>query len=235
MNFDIETDKIEKDMKILLVSDIHVDYIFYNYHVKKITQMIDKENPDFVIIAGDLLNRPSEDYLDVYSQYFQKDKLETPVFAIVWNHDVMWDSIIIRELSDKTSIKLLENETVNFDWIQIVWILDKSIWSWKTLDEILQDSNMKDDENVFTILVAHQPIWLEKLEDYEIDLEVAGHTHRGQIYWFRKLVDLVNDYGYGEYKYKWRTAFVSQWLWTWALPVRLWTQSEMVMINLKKK
>jgi predicted MPP superfamily phosphohydrolase len=30
--------------------------------------------------------------------------------------------------------------------------------------------------------MTHQPIDLDKLKDYPIDLEVAGHTHRGQIY-----------------------------------------------------
>ena len=203
--------------------------------MKKIAQMIEKENPDFVLIAGDLLNRPSEDYLQVYSKYFSWDKIKTPIYAIVGNHDVMWDDIIIKELPKITSIKLLENESVNVSGIQIVGILDKSLWSGRTLEDNLAETNMKNDEKLFTILATHQPVWFEKLQDYEIDLEVAWHTHRGQIYGLRKIVEWVNDYWYGEYKYNWRTAFVSQWLWTWALPVRLGTQSEMVIINLKNK
>jgi predicted MPP superfamily phosphohydrolase len=31
-----------------------------------------------------------------------------------------------------------------------------------------------------------------------------------------------------------RIAFITQWIWTWWLPFRLWTQSEIVIINLIK-
>jgi predicted MPP superfamily phosphohydrolase len=82
--------------------------------------------------------------------------------------------------------------------------------------------------------MTHQPIALEKLKDYAIDLEVAWHTHRGQIYWFRKIVELMNDYDYWLFKENWKMAYVTQWIWTWRLPFRLWTQSEAVIINLKK-
>jgi predicted MPP superfamily phosphohydrolase len=84
-------------------------------------------------------------------------------------------------------------------------------------------------------LITHQPINLEKLENYPIDLEVAWHTHRGQFYWIMEISRIVNDYLYWEYKLWDRTAFVTQWIWTWWLPFRLWTQSEMVLINLIKK
>jgi predicted MPP superfamily phosphohydrolase len=84
-------------------------------------------------------------------------------------------------------------------------------------------------------LLTHQPIALEKLRDFPIDLELAWHTHRGQFYWMRKIVEWMNDYAYWEYKLWNRAAFVSQWIWTRWLPFRLWTQSEMVIINLKKK
>jgi hypothetical protein len=88
---------------------------------------------------------------------------------------------------------------------------------------------------LFTILITHQPIKLEKLENYSIDLEVAWHTHRGQFYWIMELSRMANDYLYWEYKYWDKTAFITQWIWTWWLPFRLWTQSEIVIINLTKK
>jgi predicted phosphodiesterase len=51
VTLDIQSDKIEKDLKILLVSDIHVDYVLSTLHLKTIGQLIEKENPDMVIIA----------------------------------------------------------------------------------------------------------------------------------------------------------------------------------------
>jgi predicted phosphodiesterase len=47
----IQSDKIQKDTKILLVSDIHVENVTQNFHVKKILKTIEQEKPDLVIIA----------------------------------------------------------------------------------------------------------------------------------------------------------------------------------------
>lgn len=231
---DITSDKLEKDAKILLISDIHVDYVINQYHLKTIWNLIEKENPDMVLIAWDLLNRPHPWYVNAYT-YF-KDKYENiPILAIMWNHDVMWDRGVYQKISEVSPIVFLDNESTEINWIQVVWIVDKSVRGQNTLEHDLDETDMDKSWEKFTILMTHQPIALEKLKEYPIDLEVAWHTHRGQIYWFRKIVELMNDYGYWKFEENWKTAFVTQWIWTWWLPFRLWTQSEAVIINLKKK
>jgi predicted MPP superfamily phosphohydrolase len=45
------------------------------------------------------------------------------------------------------------------------------------LEDNLDKSNVNRDNDKFGILLTHQPIGLEKLKNYPIDLEVAGHTH----------------------------------------------------------
>ncbi len=231
-NLNIETDKIENDIKILLVSDIHTENITKDFHVKKIIKTINEENPDFVIIAWDLMNKPNYGYID-YLKSFKSVK-DTPIFAVEWNHDVMWNTIIVQNIPDKSGIRILNNESVKIDWIQVIWIIDKSLW-WNSVQQIMKQVKFDENQNLFNILITHQPIWLDKLQDYPIDLEVAWHTHHGQFYWIRKVVEWMNDYAYWEYKSWDRTVFVTQWIWTWWLPFRLWTQSEMVIINLMKK
>ena len=255
-NLNIETDKIENNVKILLVSDIHVDNVTQDFHVKKIIKTINEEKPDIVLIAWDLMNKANEDY-PIYFKILQKN--ETPIFAVMWNHDVMWNEEVYKKIEEIWHIRLLNNQAATFlngvtlwDWcnagdffenctwtIQIIWIKDRSVRWNKDMDQIIQESitniSQKYNDNNFTILITHQPISLEKLKNYPIDLEVAGHTHRGQFYWMRKIVEWMNDYAYWEYKLWDRTAFVTQWIWTWWLPFRLWTQSEMMIINLIKK
>ena len=232
INLNIKTDKIQKDVKILLVSDIHTEHVTQNFHVKKIIKAIKEENPDFVIIAWDMMNKPNRGYIDYLKAFKSVDN--TPIFAVEWNHDVMWNTQIVNDIPNKSEIKILNNETVEIEWIQLIWIIDKSLW-WNSVQQTMDQIDFNGNQNLFTILISHQPIWLEKLQDYPIDLEVAWHTHRGQFYWMRKVVEWMNDYAYWEYKLWGRTAFVTQWIWTWGLPFRLWTQSEMVIINLIKK
>ena len=231
-NLNIETNKIQKNVKILLVSDIHTENVTQDFHVNKILDVIRQEKPDFVIIAWDLMNKPNIDYVQYFSGFNSKN--HPPIFAVMWNHDVMWNTEIVKKIPDVSNIKFLNNESVEIAWINLIWIIDKSLWWDNSLNDIMNKIRLEDDSN-FSILVTHQPINLGKLQNYPIDLEVAWHTHRGQFYWMRKIAELANDYWYWEYKLWDITAFVTQWIWTWWLPFRLWTQSEMVIINLIKK
>jgi len=235
VNLNIQSDKIQKDTKILLVSDIHVENVTQDFHVKKIIKVIEQKKPDFVIIAWDLMNKPNDSYVNYFLAF--KSIKDTPIFAVKWNHDVMWDGTIINDIPENSGITILDNTVSVNSWlnIQIAGIIDKSTWGNKSLDEIMNEVDFDDSKDLFTILVTHQPIKLEKLKDYPVDLEVAWHTHHGQFYGIMELSRLANDYLYGEYKLWDRTAFITQWIWTWWLPFRLWTQSEMVLINLTKK
>lgn len=234
-NLNIQSDKIQKDAKILLVSDIHVENVTQKLHINQILKTIETEKPDFVIIAWDLMNKPHKTYVDYFSAF--KSVKDTPIFAVIGNHDVMWNGTIINDIPKNSGIVLLNNAITKNDSlnIQIAGIKDKSIWEGKSLDEIMNKVDFDNSRDWFTILVTHQPIGLEKLENYPVDLEVAWHTHRGQFYGIMELSRMANDYLYWEYKYWDKTAFVTQWIWTWWLPFRLWTQSEMVIINLTKK
>lgn len=234
-NLNIQSDKIKENTKILLVSDIHVENVTQDFHVKKILKAIETEKPDFVIIAWDMMNKPNASYVNYFSAF--KSVKNIPIFAVKWNHDVMWNGTIVNDIPNNSWIKILDNMISVNDWlnIQIAGIIDKSIRWDKSLDEIMEEVKLDNSKDWFTILITHQPINLEKLENYPIDLEVAWHTHRGQFYGIMELSRLANDYLYGEYKLWDRTAFVTQWIWTWGLPFRLWSQSEITIINLTKK
>ena len=234
-NLNIETDKINKDVKILLVSDIHVENVTQDFHIKKIVKTIKEEKPDFVIIAWDLMNKANTSYIE-YLSGFEEIK-DIPIFAVKWNHDVMLNGTIVNDIPKNSGINFLNNSSTKIEalHIQVAGIIDKSLWWSTSIDDVIDKSKFNKNEDWFTIFITHQPIKLEKLADYSIDLEVAWHTHRGQFYWIMELSRLANDYLYWEYKLWDRTAFVTQWIWTWWLPFRLWTQSEMVIINLKKK
>ena len=232
VNLNIESDKIHKNTKILLISDIHTENITSTFHINKIKELMQSENPDFVLIAWDLINKPNALYINYFSTF---KGLDIPIFAVIWNHDVIWNTEIVKKIPEISDIKLLNNESIEINWIQIIWIIDKSLWWNQTVNEIMDWVDLNKDSDLFSILITHQPIWLEKLQDYPVDLEVAWHTHQWQFYGIRKIVEWMNDYAYWEYKLWNKTAFVTQWIWTWWLPFRLWTQSEMVIINLIKK
>ena len=157
-----------------------------------------------------------------------------PIYATLGNHDAMGDIHTSEGIADISDVQILRNESIKESWLQIIGIDDKSLRNGKSLEEILAESNIQDEGN-FTIFVTHQPVALSKLENYPIDLELAGHTHRGQNIFIMPLAIALNDYFYGRYDEGERTAIVSQGIGTRGLPFRLGSQSEIMIINLQKK
>lgn len=234
IELNIQSDKIQQDTKILFLTDVHADHLISTFQIKKIKKAIIEENPDFVIIAWDLLNKANTNYVKYYD-ILNTDEINVPIIAVMGNHDVMWNSQAVNELSKNPKIRFLFNESIEINWIQLIWIIDKSVRWWSSLSDHINETEFNNDENLYNIFITHQPISLQKLENYPIDLELAWHTHNWQIFWIRELVHVVNDYWYWKYDEKWKTAYISQWIGFRWLPFRLWTQSEMVIINLANK
>ena len=221
---------ISHDAKIVFISDIHVEAIHNTRYIQSIVTKIQALQPDFVLLGGDLMNTAKSDYVDAFLPFNQ---LKMPVYATLGNHDNMWDANAISGIFATTKIIPLRNKSIDISWIQIVGIDDKSYRSGKTLTEILDESKISSGAK-YTILISHQPQKLSKLDWYPIDLELAGHTHNGQFVPLTWMIWLFNDYAYGKYTDWKKTAFVSQWIGTWWGPLRIGTQSELVLIILKK-
>ncbi|MDR3169914.1 MAG: metallophosphoesterase [Candidatus Peribacteria bacterium] len=54
---EIPTNKITKDLNIMLVADLHIDDILSTIHLKELKKQIELQQPDLVLIAGDFFNR----------------------------------------------------------------------------------------------------------------------------------------------------------------------------------
>lgn len=227
----IASERIHKEYKIVFISDLHVEAIHNRWYIQSIVDRINMLHPDFVLIGGDLMNIWKTSYIDALLPLHQ---IKVPVYATLGNHDYMWNSGALLDIANKTHVILLRNQSIALDWLQIVGIDDKSYRWNKKLSEILQESNISD-QNQFTLLISHQPQKLDKLVWYPIDLELAWHTHNGQFFPLSLLMSLFNDYAYGKYSAHGMTAFVSQWIGSWWAPLRLWTQRELVLITLQPK
>jgi predicted MPP superfamily phosphohydrolase len=83
------------------------------------------------------------------------------------------------------------------------------------------------------ILMDHQPYLLEEAEKEGIDLQVSGHTHKGQIWPGSLITKRIYELDYG-YLLKGKSHFiVSSGFGTWGPPIRIGNRPEIVMIKVK--
>ncbi len=246
-NVNIPVDWLENTIDIMYLADLHVDDIISTRHLITLKKEIEKLEPDLVLFWGDFFNRANVRQANYFEILWKISDPKhpwnlLPMFAVGGNHDMMWDLQALDRIEALTNIVFLDRENVQVVVLpslnlQIVGLPDKSQWKAKSVQELLSGYSIisRKTSDFFTILLNHQPISLEKLKDFPIDLELAGHTHRGQIYGARALAAWVNDYGYGYFEEDWKKAIVTQGIGTWWLPLRLGSRSEIMVIHLIPK
>ena len=143
---ELSTDKIPHDLKIMLVADIHVDDILPTLRLKEIKKQIELQQPDLVLIAGDLFNRPNVRQ----AQYFSiLSGINVPIYAVEGNHDTMGnqEELSLRRIEYGSDIRFLFNESITFPEynLQVIGIRDYGHGQPKafSIDQVLRESDIQ--------------------------------------------------------------------------------------------
>ena len=88
------------------------------------------------------------------------------------------------------------------------------------------------DKSLPIILMDHQPVKLIEAERQEVDLQLSGHTHHGQLWPFNFITKKIYELSMG-YRKKGNTHYyVSCGAGTWGPPIRTGNRPEIVKITL---
>ncbi|SHI63447.1 hypothetical protein SAMN02745163_00529 [Clostridium cavendishii DSM 21758] len=225
----------EKELNIVLVSDIHLGDIIGNYRLKNMVSKINSLNPDIVLIAGDLIDSSLKPFSENnMASELGKIKSKYGIFFALGNHDIFDNKV--EELSS-----LLKNERITVlrddyklinDSFYIVGRDDISISRIKDKRKNLKDIIKTIDNNKPVIVIDHNPSSMNESEDTNIDLQVSGHTHKGQIAPFNLITKNIFEIDYGYKKKNNFNIVVSSGYGTWGPPIRIGSRSEIVNIKL---
>jgi len=88
------------------------------------------------------------------------------------------------------------------------------------------------DKSKPIILLDHQPFNLSESADNDIDLQISGHTHHGQLWPFNFITKAIYEVSSGYKKIKNTHVIVSNGYGTWGPPMRLGNRPEILIIDL---
>ena len=92
---------------------------------------------------------------------------------------------------------------------------------------------MEDINKEFpVILLDHRPVGIDESKENDIDLQLSGHTHAGQIFPINFLSSISNDLNYGYMKDDNFNIIVTSGCGTWGVPIRIGSSTEIVNIKL---
>jgi predicted MPP superfamily phosphohydrolase len=223
----IQSKKIQKNMRLVFFSDLHAGLMINKNYVDKISKTINDLNPDLVIAGGDMIDSS----IDGMENYIKPLKNINPIYgkyAILGNHEFYRGIDKCQTHLENVGFRVLRNDCVKVnEFLNIAGIDDTTITSVKDR-EILSKCNKND----FKIFVKHRPL----IDDYSIfDLALCGHTHAGQMFPFTLLTKAYyhnRDFGY--FNINGSHLIISSGAGTWGPPFRIFSSSEIVLINLEK-
>ena len=217
-------------LKVVFISDLHLGYSIGKRELQGWIDMINKESPDIVLIGGDLIDNSARILLKYdFADVFDGLKTKYGVFAVPGNHEYISGIEKSVEFYNKSGITLLRDSSVliNND-IYIIGRDDRSNHARKSLSDLMQEI----DRSKPTILLDHQPLGLDEAQNNGIDMQLSGHTHRGQVWPISLITKLMFESEYGASSKGDTQYYVSSGLGIWGGKFRIGTRSEYVVINI---
>jgi hypothetical protein len=216
--------------RIIFVSDIHLGQVRGVGYAEKISREIRFLDPDIVLIGGDLFDGVAGD-LHKLVKPFGKINAPLGTYFILGNHEEFRDNKPFLKAVESVGMHALVDEKISLHGVDLVGVDYKTGKNKTALQELYENLNI--DRTRPNILMIHEPTGLELSSSSGFDLQLSGHTHRGQVSIFEIFTNMVyKGYSYGLKKYNHMQVYTSSGVGTWGPPFRIGTESEIVYIKL---
>jgi uncharacterized protein len=243
--------RLKQAKRIVHLSDIHVGIINTTRWLKRIVKKTNAQNPDAVLITGDLVDGSGPITPHIFTPLRE---FNAPAYLSFGNHEFYEGATLCTHALDHTTIKILRNAAATCAGMTIIGVdyaqnknhlataLPPIMNSLKQQKQKKASRDARDDlgKKDPIILMNHTPEGLEAAAEAGVDLMLSGHTHAGQVWPFNYLVRPFHRYVHGLYSITKGTVhklhrtwlYVSPGTGTWGPPMRLGSRNEIVVIDL---
>lgn len=246
---------LSQKCRFVLISDLH-NKVYGNKN-DKVIDAVKKINPDFIIIAGDLVTSKAEEDMAPGIELVKALGREYRVYYALGNHESK-----LKQCSDKYGDKfdrlkdgisdknviLLENESIHIPeyHIRITGLnLDLKYFAHfriKKMEEgYLQKTLSKCDKTMCNILIAHNPDYFEEYARWGADLVLSGHVHGGimRLPFLGGVIapsyKIFPKYDGGVFKIKDSIMLLGRGMGSHTIPFRFFNPAELYEVTLKQK
>jgi uncharacterized protein len=215
--------------KAALISDVHLGHVRNGNFLRRMVAKILDEGPDAIFIAGDLYDGTA---IDAARAAEPLSKLTAPhgVYFVAGNHEQFGDDTKFLQAVKAAGVRVLENEKVEADGLQIVGVPYNHATRGEHLASALKSVHL--DRERASILLLHAPDHPEVAEAAGVSLQLSGHTHLGQFVpwsWFAR--KMYRQFVYGLSRIGKMQVFTSSGAGTWGPPLRLGSNPEIVVLQ----
>jgi len=177
----VSTKKIdpEKNIRIAAISDLHLGHFIGEKKLEKVAAIARKTSPDILVFLGDIVDTDMSHRMD--EAQIIKDMIpHGGGFAVLGNHEAYSGLNEAMAFKERGGLKVLRNAATESLGITIVGVDDPEF----TYDpDLRQEVALLQslDRSRFILFLRHRPGYQRQLSGL-YDLQLAGHTHGGQIW-----------------------------------------------------
>jgi len=225
----------EEEFKIALASDLHLGTVVGPRQLQKMVKQINMVCPDLILFAGDIIDEdPGLLIKKDLGKQLQDLRAPFGIYTVTGNHEYIGGVTAANQYLQNHGIIVLRDSVLTLsNGIVLVGREDREAHrfsgkSRRSLEKLLKNI----DREKPVILIDHQPVNLQEAVENQINLQLSGHTHHGQLWPFNYITSAIYSISYGYRKIGDTHFYVSCGYGTWGPPIRTSSRPEIVVLKL---
>jgi len=225
-------------LNILFFSDAHFTPVNNGRIAKKIINFAEDVKPDIILIGGDVIDDKSNQLKRIgIDDELRRLTAKYGVYSINGNHEFISNVNAADKFLNENGVKVLRDSMITIEnSVQIIGREDGSIKGFahgnrKSVADLVAAAR----KDLPIILLDHQPFHLAETAAANVDLQLSGHTHHGQMWPFNYITKMIYDVSWGYKKINNTHFYVSSGVGTWGPPVKVGNDAEVIHFILEFK
>lgn len=215
---------------IAQISDVHIGTMNGRRRIQTLLKRLREHDPDVLVSTGDLIDSPAGLAVPV-TEALAAFKPRLGKFAVVGNHECYAGLASALPFMERCGFVVLRNTAVVLPGLRLVGVDDPV--AGKPGDAARSEARVLRglSDDIFTVLLKHRPDVLPGSET-RFDLQLSGHTHKGQIFPFGFLTRLYYPAHAGLFRLARASyLYVSRGTGAWGPPFRLLAPPEITLFR----
>jgi predicted MPP superfamily phosphohydrolase len=235
----VETEKLPPNaggIRIVQISDVHLGLIVREGRLANILDIVREEDPDILVSTGDLVDAQLDNLTEL-RHMLRMIRPRHGKFAVTGNHEYYAGLEQALAFTEDAGFRVLRDEAVTVgDVISIAGAEYRSRNPGERKHGISEVRLLESlPQGTFTLFLKHVPVVDEEALG-SFDLQLSGHTHRGQIFPFTLATKIAYPRMEGFHGLTGASSlYVSRGSGTWGPPIRVLAPPEVTVIDIVPK
>lgn len=177
-------------LKIVHITDIHYGMTTFENELENLVNEVNNLNADIVVFTGDLFDSEETYNKNILIKYMSMIEAKIGKYAVSGNHDKPIDDyydIIVNSdfINLDNTYELIYNnskEPIIISGISTNYEDSSSIGiKTEKFDNYINNLSVDDIKPIYSILLMHEPDFIDNIKLSNYDLVLSGHSHLGQV------------------------------------------------------